>query len=108
MKGKTSISKLKSKISDSISINNNATIYLFGSYAKGKQTAQSDVDLLVIADKKDTAKAIVHQLYKKLSDVELDYDILGLTKKALLKQLQESTFYNNIINNGIILYGKQI
>ena len=107
MQGKTSIAKLKEKISQSLQLEKNATVYLFGSYAKGNQNNDSDVDLLVVADKKESAKAIVHQLYKKLSDIEIDYDILGFSKKALIKRSQQNSFLSNILQNGIVLYGKK-
>lgn len=86
-------------------------IILYGSYARGDNTAESDVDVMIIVD--DTEEA-VKACRKKISCISsalgLKYDVLlsvMLRDKANFeKRVQYMPFYQNIVNEGIEWYGR--
>lgn len=47
----TTIKQIKLIINKVLSTNKSLSCYLFGSYAKGKQSENNDVDILIIVDK---------------------------------------------------------
>ncbi len=49
-----------------------AEVYVFGSVLRGKYTALSDIDVLVVSNKKDLEYTIKVRIYKELSDVPLE------------------------------------
>ncbi|MFA5929089.1 MAG: nucleotidyltransferase domain-containing protein [Candidatus Margulisiibacteriota bacterium] len=106
IKRKLTINNLKKKIERAIPDQKNVSVYLFGSYARKGQSAESDVDLMVLADKENSARIIVRELYKKLSDVEIDYDILSCATSSFRKRSDTNDLYRNILKEGIVLYGK--
>jgi predicted nucleotidyltransferase len=67
-------------------------IYLFGSYAWGKPTEESDLDLLIIVENSEEKKykrAITG--HKALHGLMLSKDILVLTKDEFLTQIGDTT-----------------
>ena len=102
------INSLKLKIAPIIAGQNNVTVYLFGSYAKGTANTDSDVDLLVIANQQQTARMLVRNLYKQLSDIPVDYDILGYSLGQVKKKAQSNSFFQTILSEGMVLYGNRL
>jgi uncharacterized protein len=81
-------------------------IILFGSYAWGKPTKDSDVDLLII---KNTEKKFFKRLFevRQITDGEMPLDILVRTPSEVKKRLELGDFfYEDIINKGKFLYEK--
>ena len=74
------------------------SITLFGSYAKGTNTSQSDIDLLIISQKK-TNYTITNIEGTELNIIQ--YTPAGWRKKAL----QDKPFYKEIIRTGKALKG---
>ena len=74
--------------------NNPEVIIVLGSYSKGEDTESSDIDIVVITNKKETA-----DLSKFESKLNRTIHLLPLSYKYMSDE-----FYNNLIN-GIILYG---
>jgi predicted nucleotidyltransferase len=61
------------------------SIILFGSYARGEETKNSDIDLLIITDKKvDTKK-----MEDKLKEINLKISSLIFTKEEFKKKIYE-------------------
>jgi len=90
-------------------------IILFGSYAAGNQSKNSDIDLMVILDNNHVAKTYQERLDKKLSVKKLvldinrktPLDILVYSKQELnLIKKQGSQFIDEIEKTGKILYEK--
>lgn len=81
-------------------------IILFGSYAWGKTTKDSDFDLFIIKnDKKDFLTE--QQKIRHIIDGEIAADILVHTQKEVDKRLNLGDFFfADIINKGKYLYGK--
>ena len=79
-------------------------IVLFGSYAYGKPTPDSDVDLLVIWDtdkpRRERVVAISLLLYPRRFPV----DIIVKTSRELEAELPHDFFLREIVNKGIVLY----
>lgn len=102
------IESLKLKIIPIVAGQKDVTVYLFGSYAKGTANANSDVDLLVVAAQQQAAGRLVRNLYKQLSDVPIDYDILGYSFSQMKDKKIQSQFFNKVLSEGILLYGNRI
>jgi len=83
-------------------------IILFGSYAYGKPTMHSDIDLLIIKDTKtrhiDRAVRIREILRKENRLVAIEP--LVYTPKEINKRLKiEDDFIKEIVEKGVVLYG---
>lgn len=84
-------------------------IILFGSYAHGKATEDSDIDLLVV---KNTGKRRVDRfvdvkriIYKR--GFEIPISPLVYTPKELKERLRMGdNFINEILKNGVVLYDR--
>lgn len=83
----------------------NAKVILYGSAARGEDTAQSDIDLLILVDK-DTLThhdrtAVAYPLY----DIEFDTGIIispmVLSRKDWETRHQITPFYENVKKEGI-------
>jgi predicted nucleotidyltransferase len=70
-------------------------IVLFGSYAKGEDTGNSDIDIAIVTD---TEKMPDLQIYEKKLNREISIHLIGNLKKA-------NAGFINSLANGIVLYG---
>ncbi len=98
------LKRIKNKVH---SIDPDATIILYGSYARGDFHPNSDIDLLILIDKKkiswDDEKEIKYPLY----DIEFD---TGKIISPLIYSREKwenpkvvTPFYENVTQDGIIL-----
>lgn len=86
-------------------------IILYGSYARGDNTAESDIDIMIILDcSKTDVKQYKKRLLEETSRIGLENDML---LSVLLRDRQEFAdkqnmypFYQNIMKEGIELYGR--
>lgn len=81
-------------------------IILFGSYAWGQPSKNSDVDLLIIkgGSKKNTREMAI-ELEQILSQRALPLDLLVYKPEQVEKRLSvNDSFMSKIINKGIVLY----
>lgn len=91
-----------------VSALNPEKIILFGSYAYGDPTPDSDVDLLIIkdGDKKENHLAVSMLLYPR----EFPVDIIVKTSQEIEEDLKggkdNSFFTREIVRKGIILYDR--
>ena len=85
----------------------NATLILYGSYARGEQREDSDIDILVLLDKEkisfDDQKRIAYPLYH----IELETGII-ISPMIFSRNLWETRhritpFYKNVTREGRIL-----
>ena len=85
----------------------NATLILYGSYARGEQREDSDIDILVLLDKEkisfDDQKRIAYPLYH----IELETGII-ISPMIFSRSLWETRhritpFYKNVTREGRIL-----
>ncbi len=85
-------------------------IILYGSYSHGDYDNESDVDILILADLRNDE---INKLNKKLDNLSADLSLkYNMVITPILKNINSFTaysealpFYNNIIKEGIVLYG---
>ncbi|ABU56703.1 nucleotidyltransferase domain-containing protein [Roseiflexus castenholzii] len=82
-------------------------IILFGSYAYGNPTPDSDVDLLIIWDtdkpRRERVVTISLLLYPRLFPV----DIMVKTPRELAEEAPHNFFLQEILSRGIVVYERQ-
>ncbi len=79
-------------------------VYLFGSYAYGKPTIDSDVDLLVLMH---TSLSNVEQAVqiRRMVDLPFPTDLLVRTPEQLAQRMEiGDDFIRDIVTKGIVLY----
>ena len=82
-------------------------IILFGSYAYGVPTDDSDLDLLIIKNTTDEPRLRDRTVRNLLRELFIPTDILVYTPSELAKwQTVKAPFENYILQNGKILYGR--
>ncbi len=80
-------------------------IILFGSFAWGKPTKDSDFDLLIIKNTRKSHYKRIPEVRSYLHDVNRAVDILVMTPKELARRIQLGDFFiKNIVLKGKILY----
>jgi len=84
-------------------------IILYGSYARGDHTNDSDLDIMVLANfDENEEKLLESSLGKMSSRASLDYDItvsLLLNNESLfMNRLHISPFYRNVLLEGVEIY----
>lgn len=82
-------------------------IILFGSYAWGKPTKDSDVDLLIVK-KTDNTRRTVQEISGSLWKRPFPMDIIVYTPDMIEKRLGMGDFFiNNILTKGKVLYDNE-
>ena len=82
-------------------------IILFGSYAWGEPTKDSDIDLLVVKDSDKNSLEMNREVSRIIFGRGMAMDILVYTSKQLEKRRRMGDpFLMNILNSGQILYAK--
>ena len=86
------------------------SIILYGSFASGKARLSSDIDVLVIASKKDNELekdiALLKEEFLK-KDLLLRIDMISIAELKNIYKMQEP-FIKSIIKNNKVLYGKSL
>ncbi|MEW6070421.1 MAG: nucleotidyltransferase domain-containing protein [Candidatus Thermoplasmatota archaeon] len=81
---------------------------IFGSFAKGIESFTSDLDLLVIADKKDVIEPSVEKLRAEISEkFGTALSPIVLTAKDLRTQ-RDKEYIKRIVKEGILICGKRL
>ncbi len=84
-----------------------ATIILYGSYARGDNTDQSDVDLLILLEKERVTRDDEKQVTYPLYDIEFDtgrmISPLVFSKKDWETRHKITPFYENVKRDGRVL-----
>jgi len=83
-------------------------IILFGSYAWGKPTNDSDVDLFIVKKSKKPRIERTQEIRKFLWRDKVPMDLLVYTPEEVAKSINENQnlFIEDIVRNGKILYEK--
>lgn len=99
------IYKIKDKILDTVKV---TKIYLFGSYARGTQTAHSDYDFYVVVPNDSIRPLkVMQKIYCALGkeNISVPVDILAAYEKDFDEDKNiQSTIEHTIKNEGILLY----
>lgn len=100
------IAELKPLIVERLKSLNPDKIILFGSFAYGTPTENSDIDLFLVKDDEDTnieAKALV-KLRDLMKKYAIGFDVLSASSQFLAGR--EDPFYKyDILSKGKVLYG---
>lgn len=83
-------------------------IILFGSYASGKTTDDSDLDILVIMQSELPRYKRAVAIYKALAGLLIPKDILVYTKEEIDEWTEvPQAFITTVINKGKVIYEKE-
>lgn len=83
-------------------------IILFGSYAHGNPTPDSDVDLLVIMDTKGSYKERYLAVSRLLRPRLFPVDIIVKTPKEIQRALRTNSYFTKeIYTKGVVLYERR-
>lgn len=85
-------------------------VILYGSYARGDFSADSDIDIMILLDMSDSElKAYGNQLSYMTYDFNMDYDLdikpIAKSESHFNKWVMNYPFYANIHKEGVVLYG---
>ncbi|MCC8060501.1 MAG: nucleotidyltransferase domain-containing protein [Clostridiales bacterium] len=85
-------------------------IILYGSYARGDNTDESDVDIMILLDcDKDEVEELREKTYEMANDISLDEDVFLSVLLRDKKHFEENqdflSFYRNIVKDGVSIYG---
>ncbi|MBN2126914.1 MAG: nucleotidyltransferase domain-containing protein [Candidatus Diapherotrites archaeon] len=92
----------KSKLLDELNKLNPSSIVLFGSTARGEDSDESDLDLLIISKNK---KALDLTKFEKKLKREINYSVYSLSEWSE-KSSSDKPFYQRILIEGIALKGE--
>ena len=97
---------IRSLILDSVKPGTIKKIYLFGSYAYGKPTKKSDIELcVVIGNKLDDTKTYMKIALSLYDNDIIPADILVYKEKQFYNIKNPNGIKNTILNKGKMLYG---
>ncbi|MCC8138271.1 MAG: nucleotidyltransferase domain-containing protein [Clostridiales bacterium] len=85
-------------------------IILYGSYARGDSTDESDIDVMILLDcDRDEVEELRDMTYEMANDISLDEDVfLSIVlrdKKHFEENLDFLPFYQNVMKDGVAIYG---
>jgi predicted nucleotidyltransferase len=83
-------------------------VILFGSYARGEETSDSDIDLCVLTPlDEERCFDIMVELRVKLFEIrekKFSLDLLAYNQDFFLACAEKPGFQRNILKNGVVLY----
>ncbi len=85
-------------------------IILYGSYARGDNTEESDIDIMIVLNcDAEEIKRLRHMTAEMVSDISLEQEVflsvLLRDRKHFEDNLDFLPFYQNITREGIAVYG---
>ena len=89
------------KLDDSI-----ISIVIYGSYANGTYDEKSDVDIIIISDKKTNLQSVLQASENKLKKT-INVEIFNLAEWKKISK-ENRAFYNSVIKSNIVLYGGEL
>ena len=101
----TIINFKKNKLTEEFLKNDNTiiSIILYGSHADGEYDSKSDIDLIILVNKKKQFTNTIQKLESNIKKI-ISPQILTITDWQKIKE-NDKTFYDSIIRNHIVLYG---
>lgn len=100
--------KIKPLVSKIVNGYNPEKVYLFGSYAWGSPTVDSDIDLFVIKNTAEPQRKRRRELRKILFGSGIPFDLFVYTPNEVKERLNMGdSFVDDIIKKGKILYERK-
>ena len=86
------------------------SVILYGSYARGDYTPESDVDIMILVDMSDLELKVYGQQLSYMTydfnlDNNLDIKPIAKSEAHFKKWISNYPFYSNIHKEGVVLYG---
>ncbi len=84
-------------------------IVLFGSRARGDNTATSDYDILVVTKKVENEREITRKIYKELyiQRIDLDIELIAVDEDRWNNNKERfDVIYRHINSEGIVIYSE--
>jgi len=102
--------KLKYVLEQIKKTTNPQKIYLFGSYATGKETTESDFDLCIISDKKKRKIELLREIrFATIDKIDIPMDLIIYRDKEFAARVAiKNSFEREIIENGVLLYDREV
>jgi predicted nucleotidyltransferase len=83
-------------------------IVLFGSYANGDATEDSDLDLLIVKNSDIPTNKRCRELRKRLRGIKIPLDLLMYTQEEILEWKDTKTaFITQVLESGKVVYGEK-
>lgn len=83
------------------------SVILFGSYARGEATAESDVDLLVVLDQVPSHRTAAAAVYRTLTGRKIPVDVVVATPAQLARWRDVvGMIYRRALRDGIVAYAR--
>ena len=79
------------------------SLVLYGSHANGENDSKSDIDIILLTNKKKSVTNLLQRLEKKLKK-SISIQIMTIPEWRKLKE-KDKIFYESILENHIVLYG---
>lgn len=83
------------------------SILLFGSFARGTNTRESDIDIAILLNGKETVE-MHNQMVDLAVDMDLEYDqvfsIINIDYANFLEWEDTLPFYKNVREDGVVLW----
>ena len=79
------------------------SIILYGSHSNGEYDSKSDIDLLILVNKKEQFTNTIQKLESKMKKI-LSPQILTISDWQKIKE-RDKIFYESVIRNHVVLYG---
>lgn len=98
--------KLREFVEKIVRLSKPEKILLFGSWAWGKPTEDSDIDILVIKQSDQSRRDRERELRSQLYPAGVAFDLLVYTPEELKEKIEQdrNLFLEDIINNGTVIY----
>ena len=85
------------------------SVILYGSYARGDYTPESDIDIMILVDlKQEKIDEYSDEMSELIYEYNIDYNIwmMPVVKKEdhFMKWVEAYPFYSNVQREGVILY----
>ena len=97
---------VKDVVSKIVATINPDKIILFGSYARGDASPDSDIDVLVIKSGVENMRQAAQQIYRALHGIRAPVDVIVETPEHLEKhQNVPGLIYKRALTEGVVVYG---
>ena len=88
-----------------LSVSDPTQIIVFGTHTRGDENTGSDLDILVVLDRIESARAESIRLRRSLRDLMYPIDIIVTTPQQLARyQNFQGLIYQSAINDGKVIY----